>query len=71
MLLLVWVVEARRSGVGPSAETALVHLILFIHQHYTVVLLMTVPSLKRPIYGPSYRAASIREFTSCLFVWFV
>ena len=54
MLLLVGVVEARGSGVGPSAETALVHLILFIHQHYTVVLLMAVAGFKRPINGTGY-----------------
>ena len=54
MLLLVRVVESRGSGVWSSAETALVHLILFIHQHYTVVLLMAVASLKRAINGTGY-----------------
>jgi hypothetical protein len=40
MLLLIWIVESGSSCVGSSAETALVHLILFINQHYTVVLSM-------------------------------
>lgn len=71
VLLFVWVVESRCRSVRSGAETALVHLILLVHQHYTVVLLMAVACFERPINGASDGATSIREFASRLFVGLV
>ena len=67
--LLVWVVESWCSGVGSSAEATLIHLILFIHKNYTVILLVTrIGCLKATVYCTSNRASTIRELTSSLFI---
>jgi len=71
MLLFVRIVKSRSSCVWSSAETALVHLILFILQHYTVVLLMTITCFKWSINSSGYWSTTIRELSSCLFVWLI
>ena len=70
-MLLVWVVESWCSSVWSSAETTLIHLILFVHEYYTVILLMAISSFKAAIDGTSNWPSSVWELTSCLFVWLV
>jgi hypothetical protein len=73
MLLLVGVVESWSCCIRSGAEIALIHLILFVHQDYTIILLMTlaVTSFKTSINSTSNWSSSIRELSSCLFVWLV
>ena len=72
-VLLVWIVESRCCCVRSGAEITLIHLILFVHQDYTVILLMslTVTSFEAAINSTSDWASSIRELSSCLFIWLV
>jgi len=71
LLLLVWVVESWCSSIRSGAETTLIHLILFVHEYYTVILLMAISSFKASIDGTSNWSSSIWELTSGLFVWLV
>ena len=72
LMLFVGIVEAWCCGIRTSTETALVHLVLvFVHQHYAVILLLIVASFKASINGSSNRATSIWELASLLFVWLI
>jgi hypothetical protein len=72
-VLLVGVVESWCSCVRSGAEITLIHLILFVHQYYAVILLMslTVSSFEAAINSTSNWASSVWELTSCLFIWLV
>ena len=69
LLLLIWIIESRCSGVWSGAETTLIHLVLFIHKDYTVILLVTwIACFKASIHCTSNWASAIWELTSRLFV---
>ena len=73
LLSLVWVVESWCSSIWTGAETTLIHLILFVHKYYTVILLVTlwIACFKACINCTSNWTSAIRELTSSLFVWLV
>ena len=72
ILLFVWIIESWCSCVWSSAKVWLVHLVLLIHQYYTVILLVTwVAAFKASINCTSNGSSTIRKLTSCLLVWFV
>ena len=68
LLLLIWIVKSWCSCVRSSAEITLIHLILFVHQYYTVILLVTIACFETSINSSYDRTSTVWELTSCLFI---
>lgn len=71
LLLLFWIVESWCCSIWSSAETTLIHLILFVHEYNTVILLVIIASFEASIYSSSNWSSTIWKLTSCLFIWLV
>ena len=69
ILLFIWVVESWCSCVWSGAKVWLVHLILFVHQNYAVILLVTwVTTFETTINSSSNGATTVWELTSGLLI---
>ena len=69
ILLFIWVVESWCSSVWSGAKVWLVHLILFVHQNYAVILLVTwIATFETTINCSSNWATTIWELASSLLI---